>query len=104
VLPDINEMLTFLAWENSFITAKPFLCRLIQQQRRMPKEFLIGSKNFIGSLKKYSFKHTRFKSNVQSYECLISFVFFFLFSNSGLLDNHTAAEEFSSSSGHFCNY
>lgn len=39
VLPDINEMLTFLAWENSFITSKALLCSLVQQQRRMPIEF-----------------------------------------------------------------
>lgn len=46
----IHEMLTFLAWENSFITTKALLCSLAQQQRRMPVELFIRSKNFIGSL------------------------------------------------------
>lgn len=53
-MPDIDEMLTFLAWENSFITTKALLCSLIRQQRKMPIEFLIGSKNFIGSFYKES--------------------------------------------------
>lgn len=75
----------------------------------MPIEFFIGSKNFIGSLykKKVIFSNISlmFKSNVQPYECLISFAFLlFSLSNSGLLDNHTAKEEISSSSGHSCNH